>query len=110
MNSRIKQAFEFIADSSSLAVAQKTVAGAGVTGLVSAAAGWNWTGLIATVVAVLGFFVSLYYKRKEDARRTLREKRESELHKARMARLERHVGLCGQQGQRGKDENDLYID
>jgi len=63
-------------------IADKTISGGALAGLIGWASQINWIGLTGALVAVGGLVVSFYFQHKRD-------KRESELHQAKLQDLKR---------------------
>jgi len=82
----IRDVIDAIPDTAAISLSSKTTVGAGITGVFASAAQWNWTAIIASVVAILGLAVNFYFLRRRD-------KRERELHKAQMAALRERCEL-----------------
>lgn len=68
------------AEQSIISVADKTMGGGAVAGLVGFLSEINWIGLIGALVAIGGLAVSVYFQHRRD-------RRESEMHRARLSAL-----------------------
>ena len=77
---KLKELIDAIPDAVALSVSSKVTVGASATGLLSSVAQWNWTAIIASLVAIVGLAANVYFLRRRD-------KRERDLHAAQMAAL-----------------------
>lgn len=68
-----------IPDSVGITVSGRTTIYAGLTGIVSSVAHWNWPAIIASTVAILGLGINYYFLRRRDKReQEEREERKAE--------------------------------
>jgi len=51
-----------------MSLAHKTTWGGGLTAVAASMAQWNWAAVVATTVALGGFFVNWYYRHRKDQR------------------------------------------
>lgn len=74
---KLQDVVDKIPDASGAARATDATLAAGSTGILTAIAGWNWTAIIASAVALLGLLANLWFQRRRDAR-------EREMHQAQL--------------------------
>lgn len=72
-------------EASALSASSKTTTFGAVAGTVGWAAQINWLGLIGAAVAIVGLAVNFHYQRQ-------RNKREEEMHQARLAEIRDRCG------------------
>ena len=84
---RLRDLIDAIPDTAAISVASKTTLGASGTGLLASMAQWNWTAIIASVVAIVGLVANLYFQRRRD-------KREREFHEAQLEILRKGGEQC----------------
>lgn len=84
---RLRDLIDAIPDTAAISVASKTTLGASGTGLLASMVQWNWTAIIASVVAIVGLVANLYFQRRRD-------KREREFHEAQLEILRKGGGQC----------------
>ena len=82
---RLRHLIEQVPDAVGVSISSKATVGAGLTGIASSMAHWNWTAIIASTVAVLGLGMNWYFQRRRD-------KREHDEH---IAKLNKLMGKCG---------------
>ena len=77
---RLRDQIDAIPDTAAISVSTKMTLSASGTGLLASMAQWNWTAIIASVVAIVGLVANLYFQRRRD-------KREREFHEAQLEML-----------------------
>ena len=68
------------AEKTIVSIADKTMGGGAIAGIVGFLSEINWIGLIGALVAIGGLVVSVYFQHRRD-------RRESEMHRARLSAL-----------------------
>lgn len=68
---RNRSLIEQIPDAVGISLSTKATVGAGVASIFSSVAQWNWTAIIASLVAILGLAMNYYFQRRRDKRESL---------------------------------------
>lgn len=77
---KIQEVIEKIPDAVGATGSTHVTIASGSAGILSSMAGWNWTAIIASAVALLGLLANLWFQRRRDAR-------EREMHQAQLDAL-----------------------